>query len=505
MKGFSFVSLRSRLMLLVFLAMVPSLLLVAYLFSAARRTGVAAAEEDALRLTQLAAYGHARLIHSARELLTTLSELPEIRSADPAAASVLLQRMLPKYPLYANLGLLSRDGSVIASAAPMTDEGSVPDRPWFRQAVQNRDFAVGEYQLGQIPGRPHLNFGYPVLDDKGEVQAVIFATLDMFVAGRPLVPVELPLGGQLVVADRQGLVLACSPPSSQELGQPAPQGDILKSVSASRGEVTRQVVTEAGGWLYAYSPIGTKQGVDGYASVGIPLGTAYASANRQLRGHLLALALVLMLAAVATRWLGDVVVLRPIQALACAAQNVKAGDFKVRTGVAYDGSELGQLAQVFDEMAAALEQRDAELKKINAELELRVQQRTRELSDQRAMLESLVEHIPDFVYIKDIDGRYVLDNAAHRSLLGARSAEEVVGKTVYDFYSRELADKFTADDKAVLAAEKPLVNRSEFVSDHQGRKISVLTSKVPWRDKDGKLIGLVCIGRNTGVQAGPAT
>ena len=135
---------------------------------------------------------------------------------------------------------------------------------------------------------------------------------------------------------------------------------------------------------------------------------------------------------------------------------------------------------------------------------MRVQERTRELAEQKVMLQSLVEHIPDFIYIKDKDGRYVVDNAAHRGLVGARSPENILGKTVYDFYPRDLADKFTADDKAVLAASTPLINRSETVTDQNGRKIPVLTSKVPWRDKEGKLIGLVCIGRNTGEQVSPA-
>jgi PAS domain S-box-containing protein len=512
MKELSFASLRSRLMLLVILAMIPSLLLVAHLFSVERRTGVAAAEADALRLAQLAAYGHARLIHGARELLTTLAELPEIRDGDPARANALLQRLLPNYRTYVNLGLVSRDGDVIASAVPMQQPVSVTDRPWFRRALATRDFAVGEYQTGRITGRPQLNFGHPVVNAAGEVQAVAFASVDLFVVGRQLLPVVLPPGSELLVVDRQGLVLSRQPPSDQRLGLAAPQVEILKSVAGFRGEGTTQAVTEGRAWLYAYSPVGTKYGVDGYATVGIPLETAYAGANRMLRDHLLALALVLVLAVAAARWLGDVVVLRPITALAHAAQEVKAGDFKTRTGLPYDGSELGQLAQAFDEMAGALEARDAELKKAadalrraNEDLERRVQERTRELAEQRALLQSLVEHIPDFIYIKDLEGRYVVDNAAHRELVGVRSIEDVIGKTVYDFYPRELADKFTADDKAVLAGEKPLLNRSEFVTDHQGRKIPVLTSKVPWRDKDGKLVGLVCIGRNTGNQAGPAT
>lgn len=510
MKGFSFAGLRARLIFLVILAVVPSLLLVAYLSSVERRSGVAAAEADALRLAQLAAYGHARLIYGTRELLTTLAELKEIRSDDPAVATGALERLLPHFRMYSNLGVATPDGKVVSSAAPSKEPESVVDRAWFRQVLRTREFAVGEYQSGGAERRDSLSCGCPVLDTNGAVRAVMFATVELFTYARQLPPLELPVGSELVVVDRQGLVLARQPQSDQELGVPAPQAESIRSVASNRTEGTMRASAPDGSvWLYAYSPVGTKYGADGYAIVGIPLDTAYAAANRLLRDHLLGLAVVLFLALAAAIWVGDVVVLRPVNALTRAAQKVKAGDFRTRTGVANDGSELGQLAQVFDEMASALEQRDIELKKAadalrraNEELEMRVRERTRELAEQSAMLERLIEHIPDYIYIKDIEGRYVVDNAAHRSLVGARAPEDVVGKTVYDFYSRDLADRFTADDKAVLAGEKPLINRSEVVLDHQGRKIPVLTSKVPWRDKDGKLIGLVCIGRSTGAQAG---
>jgi PAS domain S-box-containing protein len=511
MKGFSFASLRARLIFLVILAVIPSLLLVAYLSSVERRSGVAAAEADALRVAQLAAYGHSRLIYGAHELLTTLAELKEIRSGDPAVATVMLEKLLPYYRMYSNLGVATPDGKVVSSAIPSKVKESVVDRVWFREVLRTRSFAVGEYEPGGAEGRDSLSFGCPVLDENGAVRAVVFATVQLVSIGRQLVPVELPAGSELVVVDRQGLVLARQPPSDQRSGVLAPQAGTIRSVAKSSYEGTiRASAPDGSAWLYAYSPIATKFGAGGYAIVGIPLETAYAAANRLLRDHLLGLAMVLLLALAAAIWVGDVVLLHPINALTRAAHKVKAGDFRIRAGVPNDGSELGQLAQDFDEMASALEQRDNELKKsadalrrANEELEVRVQKRTRELAEQRAMLERLVEHIPDYIYIKDIDGRYVVDNAAHRSLVGVRAPEDVVGKTVYDFYPRDVADQFTADDKAVLAAEKPLINRSEIVHDHQGRKIQVLTSKVPWRDKDGKLIGLVCIGRSTGAQAGP--
>jgi diguanylate cyclase len=53
---------------------------------------------------------------------------------------------------------------------PLAGPVSVSDRPWFKRAIQLRDFAVGEYQVGRITGRPSLNFGYPLLGEDGRIQ-----------------------------------------------------------------------------------------------------------------------------------------------------------------------------------------------------------------------------------------------------------------------------------------------------------------------------------------------
>src|ERR1041384_4911694 len=140
MKGFSFTSLRARLIFLVVLAVVPSLLLVAYLSSVERTSGRAAAEADALRLAQLAAYGHGRLISGAREILTILAELKEIRSRDPVVATATLEKLLPYFRMYSNLGVATPDGKIVASAAPSKEAESVVDRGWFRQVVRTRTF-----------------------------------------------------------------------------------------------------------------------------------------------------------------------------------------------------------------------------------------------------------------------------------------------------------------------------------------------------------------------------
>jgi PAS domain S-box-containing protein len=111
------------------------------------------------------------------------------------------------------------------------------------------------------------------------------------------------------------------------------------------------------------------------------------------------------------------------------------------------------------------------------------------------LLQNLVESLPELIFVKDTKGRYVVDNATHRAFLGLRTLEDIVGKTAGDFYPRELAERIEADDRAVLDAQIAVQNREEQFTNYRGEKIRVSTSKIPYRDEQGKIAGLICVSR----------
>ncbi|MBN1935782.1 MAG: response regulator, partial [Anaerolineae bacterium] len=123
------------------------------------------------------------------------------------------------------------------------------------------------------------------------------------------------------------------------------------------------------------------------------------------------------------------------------------------------------------------------------------QKRTEEaLAAERALLRTLVDHLPVAVYVKDLAGRKTLANAIDVRNIGAASEAEVLGKTDFDLYPRELAEGFHAHDQHVIESGQPLI-------DYEGPIIRdgvVLgwqsTSKVPMHDSAGQVIGLVGIG-----------
>lgn len=111
-------------------------------------------------------------------------------------------------------------------------------------------------------------------------------------------------------------------------------------------------------------------------------------------------------------------------------------------------------------------------------------------------LRDLIDRLPDEVYAKDCQSRFVFVNEATVLFLGAASRENVLGKTDFDFFPPELASQFMAEEQALLQRDQPCVNREAPITDSSGRKRWVLTTKVPLRDPAGNITGLLGINRD---------
>jgi PAS domain S-box-containing protein len=119
-----------------------------------------------------------------------------------------------------------------------------------------------------------------------------------------------------------------------------------------------------------------------------------------------------------------------------------------------------------------------------------------ELAEERNLLRSLIDNLPDYIYVKDPQYRYVLDNIAHRNFLGANSEQEVIGKKLSDFFPQAFVEQFAHDDQTIIEQGQVLVNREElFVDPRRGRRWHA-TTKVPLRNNEGQIIGLVGISRD---------
>ncbi len=117
------------------------------------------------------------------------------------------------------------------------------------------------------------------------------------------------------------------------------------------------------------------------------------------------------------------------------------------------------------------------------------------ISQEQLLLRTLIDNLPDCIYAKDAAGRKTMANPANLKNLRCQTEAEAIGKSDFDLFPKEIAEQFWADDQKVIQGQ-PVINREEFFLDEQGRKRWLLTSKLPLRDQDGKIVGLVGIGRD---------
>lgn len=118
------------------------------------------------------------------------------------------------------------------------------------------------------------------------------------------------------------------------------------------------------------------------------------------------------------------------------------------------------------------------------------------LAQERNLLRALIDNLPDYIFVKDRQSRFVTTNAPHLGVLGAKRLEDVVGKTDFDFFSPDLATDYFADEQAVMRTGCPLLNRRERTITPSGEVRWLLTSKIPYRDRAGNIVGVLGISRD---------
>ena len=120
-----------------------------------------------------------------------------------------------------------------------------------------------------------------------------------------------------------------------------------------------------------------------------------------------------------------------------------------------------------------------------------------QLTEERQLLQNLIDNLPDGIYIKDTESRFVIANMTVAALMGVTYPDELIGKTDFDFFSHELASKYYEDEQAVIRSNQPLVNQEEPTFDFRTNQAGwLLTTKVVWRDWQGQVIGIMGVGRN---------
>jgi PAS domain S-box-containing protein len=433
-----------------------------------RREQVAETHQQARHLRDLVESEQARLVEGIRQLLATLRQYPFIQDADPIACSALMQRLRADIPNYLDLLVTDAGHVVRCSTNPAGVGTAVGDRAYVRRTLATEAFAVGEYIITRTRSRAVLPFALPYRQADGTIAGVVAAMLDLRWLEDYFVQHSLPDHASALLADRNGTVLARVPLVPNLVGTSMPERLLFMPHAGQPG--TAEVIgLDGAAEIIAYAPL-TADPAGIFIAVGLNKASALAAVNAATVRALIGTALVLLLVLAVLWWGTSRLVRAPIAVLIEAMHRWRQGELSARVGLRDAPHEILVLGRAFDTMAEALQAHQAKLQ------------------DSHALLTTIIESIPDPVFAKDRDGRYLLANAdtcavsgtAHALLIGARDR---------DLYLPEMAAAIEAADRQVMRTGESLVLEERAPHRQRGPRV-YLTTKAPLRDTAGRITGL---------------
>ena len=129
-------------------------------------------------------------------------------------------------------------------------------------------------------------------------------------------------------------------------------------------------------------------------------------------------------------------------------------------------------------------------------LEEALRQSRMQAETERNLLRTIIDNLPEKVYVKDANSVFLVANRQAQQLVGASDESEVIGKTDFDLFPPEFANKYFADDQSVIRSGQPILDKIERAVDANGETSWSHTSKIPLIDADGQVFGMVGMGRD---------
>ncbi len=363
--------LRFRLLLLLVLACAPLAAVMLHTSGEDRHRAMAGWRQRSHRVVQIARRQESEVLAGTQQLLLAISESSLVRSFDSRRCKAWLEELMTSYPRYSNLGVLTADGQVLVSAAPMPSAAGERQLGLIRQALTTGAFTIGAVSTGGANRHPTVSFTYPVQESPGQTQTVVFAELSLTrLAATPEMQAQLPRGANWTEFDRNGVILARFPKPEDWVGRRLADALLLSTVLSSPEGVLEANDPAGVETYYAFGSRRSRLASGEVATLlGIPKRTLFAEADRSLRRNLSWLGVAAGLA-VLLGWVGSkFLILQPVQNLAKSTARLAAGDLSARTGGPHSRDELGQLTFAFDQMAQALEQRELERQRATEKLQ----------------------------------------------------------------------------------------------------------------------------------------
>jgi len=291
--------------------------------------------------------------------LSTLALLPEIQAVDIRASGNIFKAVLTKNPNYRNITLVNLNGDVVASAIP-SKKANLADRKHFREALQRKDFAPGEYMVTRVgSAAPAFAFAYPVLDATGMAKAVLTVAIELTHFEHLNGYTQLMEESYISITDHQGIRLmnhARNNNKEKSVGKP-----IMESVWDIASQAQQTGIVTATGVdglirIFAFEQIRLADNTQPYmyALANVPETLVLAPANQLLMRNLI-LMLLATGGALFIAWnVGRSTLVFPLKHLLGMTREFAKGNLETRNVQTGTAEEFRVLNESFHDMADSL-------------------------------------------------------------------------------------------------------------------------------------------------------
>ena len=344
-----------------------------------------------------------------------LSRAGDLASGDKTACSGFLSEVRARNPQYTGILTIAPDGNLFCDSLQTGRTLDLRDRQYFQQALKTDGIAVIEPVFGRLTGQAVLQIAYPARDEAKRLKFVLLASLDL----NRLISEQiknLPPGVEVVLADRNGMILDWSPSQarSDRRGTNIASSELFQLAAGNPG-ATKELPSGDGEtqvWAAADTlPIG---GVNLHVMVGRPKAELVAAPNRRLAEDATVLGFVSVLLFACVSLFAEFGIRAQIARIAKMAARLGAGDLAARVPPPYPRGELGSLMLVLNHAASSLEIQRHDIEDLNARLQL--SQELESVDKQR--LDTAVNNMTQGLILYDASECVVVYNEQFLDMMG---------------------------------------------------------------------------------------
>ncbi|XYD11831.1 HWE histidine kinase domain-containing protein (plasmid) [Methylobacterium sp. NMS12] len=353
-------SLTTRILLLVLLALAPALAIQGYNEYALRTSRDEAVRADTMATARAVADDFAQVAEGARQALDFVARDPAIGVLDPTGCAAYLRDVARDNPQLAIFSLTKPDGTVVCnSLGSAPGSYTVAERTYHRRVMAEGAFVMGSYVRGTVSGKDTLHFARPLRDATGRTVGILAAALDLDWLERRLRRDLRQPSTSLTIADGGDTIIVRYPDGDGLVGTKVPEERMR--ILRDRGEGVRVAEGFDGRErvLANVRPSGAASAA--WVTVGRDRDVAFADVDAATRRGMVLIAAGAALALVSALLAGRLFIRRPFDRLLRAAAAWQTGNLSARTGLV-GGDEFGRLGRKLDVMAGSLERNEGDLR-----------------------------------------------------------------------------------------------------------------------------------------------